>query len=351
MIRASLAVLIAALPAHLTAQSATPLFATDGPLRIELRGPISAIVKGSRDRVTPRPAQLSLAGSAERHAIRLTPRGITRLRRETCQFPPLRVDFAAPPAATSLFSGQRRLKLVTHCRPAEGFQQHLLLEYVAYRLYNRLTPASFRARLATIDYVDDSGATVISRLGFFIEDKDDTARRVGLRSAAVADSVGWGRLEPRAAARSALFQYMIGNHDWSMRAGPAGAGCCHNSRLLAAPGAVADAANLVTIPYDFDFSGLVDAPYATPPDSLNISTVRQRVYKGYCAHNGEALAAASEFRSQRAALLAEIAGIAEIDERSRRKASAYLEAFFTDIASDERVGAKVLKTCVGPVSR
>lgn len=351
MIRASFAVLIAALPVQLAAQSPTALFATDAPLRFELRGPISAITRGARDKPSPRPAQLSLAAASERHAIMLTPRGITRLKRETCQFPPLRVEFAARPAPTSLFSGQRRLKLVTHCRSGAGFQQHILLEYAAYRLYNLLTPASFRARLATIDYVDDNGAAVIARVGFFIEDKDDIGRRIGLRSAPVANNVAWGRLEPRAAAQSALFQYMIGNLDWSMRAGPEGEGCCHNSRLLAAPGSPADGANLITIPYDFDFSGLVDAPYATPPDGLGISTVRQRLYRGHCHHNKEALAAAAEFRSKRAALLDEIARIPELDERSRRKAAAYLEDFFAAIATDERVSAKVLQGCVGPVKR
>lgn len=348
MIRASLAALLAALPIPLSAQSGTALFAADATLRIELRGPISALAKGTP---SPRPAQLSLTGAGESHAVMLTPRGITRLRRETCQFPPLRVEFAARPAATSLFSGQRRLKLVTHCRPAAGFQQHVLLEYAAYRLYNLLTPESFRARLAIIDYVDGNGTVFISRVGFFLEDKDDIGRRVGLRSAAVADSVGWERLEPRAAARSALFQYMIGNLDWSMRAGPKGEGCCHNSRLFAAPGARADDANLVTIPYDFDFSGLVDAPYATPPDGLNLATVRQRVYRGFCRHNGEALAAAADFRSKRAALLAELARIPELDERSRRKAIAYLEDFFSDIATDERASDKVLKRCVVPLKR
>ena len=148
----------------------------------------------------PRPAaarRWPLPASAMRSGS--TPRGITRLRRETCQFPPLRVEFAAPPPATSLFGGQRRLKLVTHCRPGDGFQQHLLLEYAAYRLYNLLTPASFRARLATIDYVDDNGDPVASRVGFFIEDKDDVGRRIGLRSAAVGrPGRPSARLEPRA---------------------------------------------------------------------------------------------------------------------------------------------------------
>ncbi|HXG99317.1 MAG TPA: hypothetical protein VNI79_02750 [Sphingomicrobium sp.] len=338
-------VVTAIVAAPAAAGPVTPLFAAGDPIRLEIRGPISAIVDGPREKVTPRPSELSLFGSGERHPIALTPRGITRLRRETCRFPPLRIEFVTPPAVTSLFAGQRRLKLVTHCRQAEHFQQYVLLEYAAYRLYNLLTPASFRVRLATLDYINGNGRPYVSRVGFLIEDKDDLGRRIGQRPAAVGDSVGLFRLEPRAAARSALFQYMIGNLDWSMKAGPAGEGCCHNSRLFALPSARSGAADLLTVPYDFDFSGLVNAPYAVPPDGSDVS-VRRRVYKGYCHHNRAALLAAVEFRSLRPALLAEFAAIPQLDVRTRRKAVDYLEEFFAEIASDERMATKLLAGCL-----
>ena len=133
----------------------------------------------------------------ERLPVQLTPRGITRLRQETCDFPPLRVEFASPPPPASLFAGQRRLKLVTHCRPAAFFQQHVLLEYAAYRLNNLLTPASFRARLATIDYVGEDGRPVVTRVGFFIEDRDDVGRRIGQRAPPTGDSVAIAAARPR----------------------------------------------------------------------------------------------------------------------------------------------------------
>lgn len=344
MIRTALAVLsIATLAAPATAQ--TPLFAADDPLRVEIRGPFSALAKGSRDRSRSHPARLTLAGTNTPHAIRLSPRGITRLRRETCSFPPLRVDFAPSPTAPSPFAGQSRLKLVTHCQASTDFQQHVLLEYAAYRLYNVLTPASFRVRLASIDYVDDDGRAITSRAGFFIEERDDVGRRLGLGPARTSDTVPVARLNPAAAARVALFQYMIGNLDWSMRAGPKGEGCCHNSRLFAASGAAGSGANLVSVPYDFDYSGLVDAPYAVPPDGSDRS-VRRRDYQGYCRHDVQARAAAADFRGKRAAILAEFARIPGLDARSQRTAATYLEDFFADISSDERLAEKVLKSCV-----
>ena len=150
-------------------------------------------------------------------------------------------------------------RLLTDKKFINGWR--LLLEYSAYRLYNQLTPASHRVRLATIDYVGSDNRPLTTRIGFFLEDIDDVAARNGMRRAATGERIGSSQLSSADAARLAMFEYMISNLDWSMRAGPPGDRCCHNSRLLGRAGA---AINLFPVPYDFDFSGLVSAPYAAP---------------------------------------------------------------------------------------
>jgi hypothetical protein len=322
------------------AEPAKPLFADDQLIPVTIRAPIGRL-SSSEDR--SRIVDGSLAVGAESLPVRLSPRGITRLRKETCQFPPLRVDFNGAPPAGSLFAGQRRLKLVTHCRPSEGHQQYVLLEYAVYRLYNQLTPNSFRARLAQIDYVEDSGKPVTSRLGFFIEDLGDVARRNGMSEARVGARIPVPSLAPADAARFAVFQYLISNIDWAMQAGPAGDTCCHNSRLIAPAGSAA----LTTVPYDFDYSGFVDAPYAVPPEGIKVSSVKSRYYRGFCRHNAEALKAAADIRAQRPAMLAVLQQIPQLKDGTRRRASAFLERSFADIATDQAVTANLLKTCVG----
>lgn len=324
------------------AVTARPLFAGQDSIRLTIRGPISQLARSTRSRA-PQAAILTVAGPApETLAITLAPRGITRLKRDVCQFPPLRVEFPAPPPAGSLFAGQRRLKLVTHCRSSPSFQQHLLLEYAAYRLYNVLTEASFRVRLAAIDYVDDRGATT-SRLGFFIEDHRDLAQRNGMQRPEVGDRIATSRLSAPDSARLALFEYMIGNLDWSIHAGPPGERCCHNSRLIARSGPAS--AELVAVPYDFDFSGLVDAPYAVPPDEIPVASVRSRHYRGYCRHNAQVPAAAAELRAARPALAATLASVPLLEERTRRKAADYLDGFFRDIADEAKIRS-MLRTCI-----
>ena len=339
MKRLGIAIALLAAATAPAAEPAKPLFASDEPIAIAIRGPIARLTSAEdRSRIVSG----TVVMGAESLPVQLSPRGITRLRKETCQFPPLRVEFANPPAG-STFAGQRRLKLVTHCRPNESFQQHLLLEYAAYRLYNQLTPYSFRVRLAQIVYVEDGGKPVTSRLGFFIEDLGDVARRNGMSEARVGSRIPVPSLNPADAARFAVFQYLIANLDWAMQAGPAGDTCCHNSRLIAAAGSPA----LTTVPYDFDYSGFVDAPYAVPPEGINVSSVKSRRYRGFCRHNGEALKAAAEIRAKGPALVATIHGISQLSDSGRRKAAAFLERGLADIASDQLVTGKLLKTCIG----
>jgi hypothetical protein len=321
------------------AAPAKPLFADDQPIHIVIKGPISRFA-GSEDRKNMFPAMLTTG--ADNLPVRLSPRGITRLRKDTCDFPPMRVDFTGTPPATSLFAGQNHLKLVTHCQSNPGFQQYVLLEYATYRLYNLLSPMSFRVRLAQVDYVEDSGKTGTSRLAFFIEDLKDVAHRNDMKEAQVGARIPVANLNPADAARFAVFEYMISNLDWAMQAGPAGDACCHNSRLIS----TSSGPPWATVPYDFDYSGLVDAPYAAPPEGINVSSVKTRRYRGFCRHNAEALKAAAEIRAQRPAMLAVLAQIPQLNEGTRRKATAFLEKSFNDIASDQAVTKNLLANCV-----
>jgi len=323
-----------------TSQPPKPLFASDAPLQLTIAGPLRQLIA---NRENDQAVAGTLAGpDGVALPIQLKLRGITRRTAEICEFPPLRIDFTGAPPATSPFAGQNRLKLVTHCRAAASFQQQLLLEYAAYRMYNLLTPRSFRVRLAKIEYRDSSGRPMVTRDGFFIEQLGDVARRNGLPETRASERIPIADLVRADAGRYGLFQHMIANHDWSMRAGPPGDNCCHNAELIGPLGA----ASVVPIPYDFDFSGLVGASYATPPDILAIGDVRQRLYRGYCLHHDDALAASRQMRAMRPQMLAVLGQVPGLEASTQRRATAFLERFFADIAADESVRAKVLNRCV-----
>ena len=323
--------------------SPKPLFASHDVVHLTIRAPLGRIVANAADSKEAFDGTITEDGGSTPLAVRLSPRGISRRQADVCSFPPLRVEFADKPPETSLFRGQKKLKLVTHCQGTVSFQQYLLLEYGAYRLFNAMTPQSFQVRLVKIDYVDSSGRPFTSRLGFFIEAEKDLAKRNGLEESETGDRIPAAALQPAAAAREAMFQYMIGNLDWAMTAGPPGSGCCHNTKLIGPGGA---ATGLIPTPYDFDSSGLVDPPYAVVPPGVAASNVRERHYRGYCIHNPEAQAAAAEMLARRAALSAVFDDIPGLEDRTRRNALAYLGGFFDQIGTEKSVSDKLLRYCL-----
>jgi hypothetical protein len=321
-----------------------PLFAGDEVLSLTLTGPIDTI---SRD-IAAKPVSgvLKVGGAApETLPVTLSVRGTTRRKEEVCTFPPLRVEFTQKPGPSSIFKGQKHLKLVTHCQRMGEFQQYVLLEYTAYRLYRALTPESFNVRLAKIDYTFKDGHALTTRLGFFIEAVDDVAKRNGQERLRGVRKISASQLDAAAAARYAVFEYMISNLDWAMTAGHAGEDCCHNARLMSAEGATGTSTGLIPVPYDFDYAGLVNAPYAVPPDGFDVANVKVRRYRGFCAHNEEAKAFLAEISTRRAELMAILNETPQMEDRTRRNAAGYLGDFFEEAGSPSKV-AHLMKACL-----
>jgi hypothetical protein len=321
-----------------------PLFGSEDILRLRLEAPFDDLIRNAPASTKPYEARLTLLQAApEVYPIQLSARGISRRNAITCDFPPLRIEFKDRPGDASLFRGQKSLKLSTHCRRSGEFQNYALLEYAAYRLFSVLTPVSFRVRLAEIDYVEArTGSVRVHRLGFLIEDIDELGARNGLKEVKT-DKIERGQLNASAVARSDLFQYMIGNQDWSDRLPTAGRICCHNIKLLGA--ASVAPGDLIPVPYDFDSSGFVDAPYALPPLGVSIATVRERNYRGLCQFNAQVSEVAQDFLRKQAELLASLDSTPELSERSKKSAHGYLEGFFSQVADADQFKRHILDKC------
>ncbi|MXO61165.1 hypothetical protein GRI89_16600 [Altererythrobacter salegens] len=316
-----------------------PLFAQDAPLTITIDGPIRKISRSAARSTDPYPATLTIDG--ETIPITLAARGLSRRQPTSCSFPPLRVQLTGKPTETSPFAGQKTLKLVTHCRERGDFERYALREYAAYRLYNRLTSESLRVRLLRVRYLD-AGKDVSEHWGFFIEDIDDAAERMGGKELEVP-GVSYAALDSADASRVAMFRYMISDLDFDTAQGPEGTDCCHNSKLVGETKESRSA--LIPVPYDFDFSGFVNAPYALPPESIGVRSVRERHYRGLCRDNETARQAAREFIAARPALEAEIRGITQIEADDRDHLIGFIADFFDDVATPDLVEKKLLKDC------
>ncbi|WP_395647913.1 hypothetical protein [Terricaulis sp.] len=325
----------------------TALFAEESELAITIEAPLGSLVRNAPRSTAPVQATLILTGAGEpqRFAISLSARGITRRTGGVCSFPPLRIDFGDTSLRGTVFRGQGKLKLVTHCRPGSNFEQNTVMEYTAYRLFNAVTPVSFRVRPVRVTYHDTDGRrSDETRFAFLIEDVDDMAHRndrvaLDVLSGVVTSS----QLDPDASARFGLFEYMIGNLDWDQTQGHAGEECCHNSKLIAQTQQTRT--GVISVPYDFDYSGLVNADYAVPPAGLPVQNVRQRLYRGLCRHNDALPGAIALFQSRRTEIMAAVTGESRLNEARRRSAQQYLENFFEVIDDPARVQSQLIERC------
>lgn len=306
-----------------------PLFQEQEVLKITIEAPFNQLIKASKAGKDPFEGTLTLdlAGGTKDFPVKVSPRGNSRRTGGFCKFPPLKVNFKKKQVPGTLFEGQEKLKLVTHCQKSARFQDLYLKEYAAYRVYNILTPYSFKVRIAEVTYIDTEGKMApLTRYGFFIEDIDHVGDRAGLEELKIK-KIRRLQLDARQATLYALFQYFIGNLDWSNTQGAPGDDCCHNTKLLAPTGAPGGG-GIIPVPYDFDFSGLVDAPYATPPDNISVKNVRQRLFRGYCRHNGEVEVMKALFLEKEIELRAVFQEEAFLSDKSRTKTLAYLDNFF-----------------------
>ena len=263
--------------------------------------------------------------------IRVRTRG--RYRLENCRFPPMRVNFPRNSMGGTVFDGQNGIKLVSHCRDRDDDEQNVIEEYLVYRTYNLLTDESFRVRLARVTYADgEDDDDPVVRYAFFIEEAEAMAERLGALFLEVRRASP-SNYRAEEAVRMSIFQYMVGNTDWSMVR-------FHNAEVLQTSSGV-----YVPVPYDFDWTGFVSARYARPNEGLGIRNVRQRVYRGFCRPNLDFSTVYAQFLEIRADLEALYTGQEGLDEDNGRDAVEYLDDFYEDIETPERAEDRLEDDC------
>lgn len=321
-----------------------PLFASDDLLEVTIRGPFSTIMR-ERSREEDQPGTLTYndpeAGDVTLE-LGIRTRGRYRHQSRVCPWAPLRLNFDKSSVKGTLFKSSNKMKLVTHCRNgASRFTQALLSEYLAYRIFNQMTDNSFRVRLMRVTYVDtDKENRERTNFAFLIEHRDQVAKRIG-SSVNSVESTSVTELDPAQINLTSVFQYLIANTDFSpIRAAP-GENCCHNIVLFGGQDE-----QLLAVPYDFDMSGIVDAPYATPNPKFELRNVQERLYRGRCANNEYLSTSKQAFIDQKQAIFA----LADDDEYftkgTRKETVRFIEKFYAVIEDPKKFEARLTKECV-----
>jgi hypothetical protein len=245
------------------------LFDADDVLYISLKGNINKLLNDREGEAKYYPMILTYKKDSNEISIpiHVKTRGHFRRMKSNCTYPPLLLSFPAEGKnSSSFFPEKLSLKLVMPCK-GEKFIVH---EWLVYKLYNLLTPQSFRARLVKVNLVDEKNKKMPSPFyGFILEDEKQMAERN--KMIYVKKKIRPEQTMREPFLQMAVFEYLIGNTDWSVE-------YLQNIKLIASDSTAVP----VAVPYDFDLSGIVDAPYALPAPELMMNSVRERRYRGYC---------------------------------------------------------------------
>jgi hypothetical protein len=243
-----------------------------------------------------------------------------KFRRRVCDLPPLKLNFKKGELTNAGLKDYDKYKLVTHCLDSREGQENLLREFTAYKLYNQLTNNSFRVQLLKINYVDVLTHDETNGYAILIEETDEMADR--LNGTVIKDKYGMtqAELEHENSQMHAMFQYMIGNTDWDVAR-------LHNMKVLE----TGQSTGAIAVPYDFDFSGLVDAGYARPNVNVGQTAVRQRVFMGQDFDVANWASTIEHFKSKRARILMCIRKCSFLKKSAKRDMISYINSFYNHI--------------------
>jgi len=240
-----------------------------------------------------------------------------KFRRTRCDnLAPLKLHFAKKDLFDAGLAKFNDLKLVNQCMDdSKDIKQLLVREYLAYKLYNQITEESFRVQFLKINYIDQQTGKSKVQYGFVIEDTAQLRARINALKIEKQYNAEQDKYDQSQVKLMSVFQYMIGNPDWSLDR-------CHNVKVMLQED------KLIAIPYDFDFSGIVDAPYVLLSGELGISSQKERVFLGFESHIENVTNELDIFSNKKSLLIKAIKDCDILKGRNRREVVKYINSFF-----------------------
>ena len=317
------------------AQQPKKLFRSDSILEVRISFPVKDVISKRSDE-TEYDATFSFTdneGDTINHSIKVSLRGKTRARKPICSFPPLQLRFDKKETKNSIFKGQKKLKLVTHCQNDRSFADYIHKEYLVYKMYQLISPYSFNVRLCRITYIDvEKPKKEKAYYGFLIEKIKDVGKRNDM-------TVFKGKIRNQETLNKdnldklVMFQYLIGNLDWSITER-------HNMKLLIGEGGDLP----VAVPYDFDYAGMVNTPYALPPEQFDLPDVKTRLFRGFCRADNYKKTILF-YKSIEQDLYNVVNESSYMSEKGSDSMKKYIRSFYTILSADNYTNKKIARAC------
>ncbi|MGB5322382.1 hypothetical protein [Lutimonas sp.] len=314
----------------------SPLFKDEKPLKIHLTYSKEHILSYTNDSSYIKSDLSYQKEDGMMASIETEVRARGNYRRSNCYYLPLWIKINKEASQGSIFQDDKKLKLVLPCLNSSRSNDDVLKEFLAYKIYELISPYHFDTKLLSIQLKEEKKGKNIDHdlMGIFIQDDKKTASIH--QGNLIKRHIHPNNQDPLSSARNAMFQYMIGNTDYSIA-------YQHNEKLFF----IDD--KIVPIPYDFDMSGLVNASYAVVSainnKPLPISKVTDRLYRGFDRDDEIIQEVRNEFLNH------EIDNYNLMDQykssfkypKEFTECKSYVESFYKIIKDDKKFENRILK--------
>lgn len=316
-------------------ESLTSLFQDQEALTVRLNFSIKEIKKIKGDSIYTATYMHYKGDTGQWDSVKIGLRARGNFRRANCTFPPLRVKMKKGDSDKTPFAGNKNLKLVVPCQSPKSYNDLIIKEFICYKLYEVISPYHFSTRLVDLTLVDGKGkqAKTYNLNAFFIEDDDLVAKR---HKAKIMDELKIHplQLSDTASVKQDFFQYMISNSDWS-------AVQQHNVKVLQLK-----SGGYIPLPYDFDMSGVVNAPYGQVSELVGTSNVRERVYRGFCRNPELFEYMQKEYLQLEPSIKTVVGGFeGQLNVKEINGLTKYLDEFFAVLKSDKIFKEEIVQKC------
>jgi len=312
------------------------LFSAEEPLYLTLKFDVKALKK-KRHQDVYHDAEMTNVLSDDfqvTNSVQVKARG--NLRRDLCTLPPLSLNIGNSGIKTDSLQDVIRMKMEVRCKNAAQYEPYVLREYLAYKIYNIISPLSYRVRLVRLTIINTGKNNEVTEDWAFLQEPDElmTLRLDG--KMIKNDELSMSRVNPEVFNSLSMFQYMIGNGNYSVTGR-------YNLNILALNSG--NPSGFLPVPYDFDFSGLVNTDYAIPSEALGTSSIQERYYLGLCRPkqvHEETIQELAQFEDE---IMEYIKDFEYLDDKEKVDMIEYLDSYFKESRESWFIDRKITPTC------
>jgi hypothetical protein len=312
------------------------LFSAEEPLILTLRFDVKALQKTRHQDVYHEAVMIHMVGSEFQvtHSVQVKAR--ETIRQKICALPPMWLNIGNSGIKTDSLQDGFRMNMVLRCKNAAQFEPYVLREYLAYKIYNIITPLSYRVRLVKLSIIDTGKGNKVTEDWALLQEPDGLLTQRLNGKMIKNDKLSMSMLNPEVLNSLSMFQYMIGNPDYAVTGR-------HKLKIMALNSG--NPSGFLPVPYDFDYSGLVNTDYAIPAKPLGITSVRERYYLGPCRPEKVHKETVQELALFEDKILAYIKDFEYLDEKERVDMIGYLDSYFKASMESWFIDQNITPTC------